>query len=150
MARMNQLVTPIWDMKYHFKCQDGTHLDKSIEDTWRRVATTLSYPGIESQKWEDKFYQSLCNFQFMPAGQILTGMRTERYVTLFNYFVMGSIPANMAGIFEHLKEAALTMQQGGGLGDVIDHHLNLIGFHPQQQLLLDSDVCTDCGFSKCA
>ncbi|MFQ5959666.1 MAG: adenosylcobalamin-dependent ribonucleoside-diphosphate reductase, partial [Alphaproteobacteria bacterium] len=30
--------------------------------------------------------------------------------------VMGAIPDDMTGIFEHLKEAALTMQQGGGIG----------------------------------
>src|SRR3546814_17165250 len=29
---------------------------------------------------------------------------------------MGTIPDDMGGIFEHLREAALTMQQGGGIG----------------------------------
>src|SRR5262245_22879179 len=29
---------------------------------------------------------------------------------------MGNIPDDMSGIFEHLREAALTMQQGGGIG----------------------------------
>ena len=47
--------------------------------------------------------------QFVPAG-------TGRTVTLFNCFVMGAIPDSLDGIFEHLKEAALTMQQGGGVG----------------------------------
>ena len=37
-------------------------------------------------------------------------------MTLFNCFVMGTIPDSMGGIFEHLREAALTMQQGGGIG----------------------------------
>ena len=37
-------------------------------------------------------------------------------MTLFNCFVMGTIPDDMSGIFEHLREAALTMQQGGGIG----------------------------------
>ncbi len=37
-------------------------------------------------------------------------------MTLFNCFVMGTIPDSMGGIFEMLKEAALTMQQGGGIG----------------------------------
>ena len=35
---------------------------------------------------------------------------------LFNCFVMGAISDDMNGIFESLKEAALTMQQGGGIG----------------------------------
>ena len=37
-------------------------------------------------------------------------------MTLFNCFVMGTIPDSLDGIFGALKEAALTMQQGGGIG----------------------------------
>ncbi|HXQ47401.1 MAG TPA: adenosylcobalamin-dependent ribonucleoside-diphosphate reductase, partial [Caulobacteraceae bacterium] len=44
------------------------------------------------------------------------GAGTARNVTLFNCFVMGAIPDDMSGIFTHLREAALTMQQGGGIG----------------------------------
>jgi hypothetical protein len=29
---------------------------------------------------------------------------------------MGTIPDDIGGIFAHLREAALTMQQGGGIG----------------------------------
>ena len=46
----------------------------------------------------------------------MSGAGANREVTLFNCFVMGTIPDNMSGIFESLKEAALTMQQGGGIG----------------------------------
>ena len=56
------------------------------------------------------------DFRFLPAGRILAGAGAERNVTLFNCFVMGDIPDDMTGIFENLKEAALTMQQGGGIG----------------------------------
>src|SRR5207245_2664301 len=61
-------------------------------------------------------YDALSGFQFLPAGRILAGAGTERSVTLFNCFVMGAIPDDMGGIFAHLREAALTMQQGGGIG----------------------------------
>ena len=37
-------------------------------------------------------------------------------MTLFNCFVMGRIDDSLPGIFDGLKEAALTMQQGGGIG----------------------------------
>ena len=47
---------------------------------------------------------------------MIAGAGTGRTVTLFNCFVMGTIPDDMAGIFENVKEAALTMQQGGGIG----------------------------------
>ncbi|MEL7088934.1 MAG: adenosylcobalamin-dependent ribonucleoside-diphosphate reductase, partial [Planctomycetota bacterium] len=52
----------------------------------------------------------------LPAGRILAGAGTDRSVTLFNCFVMGTIPDSIEGIFQMLKEAALTMQQGGGIG----------------------------------
>ena len=32
----------IWDMKYRFKAPDGAAIDKSIEDTWTRVANALA------------------------------------------------------------------------------------------------------------
>jgi len=35
---------------------------------------------------------------------------------LFNCFVIGTIADSMDGIFDALKEGALTMQQGGGVG----------------------------------
>ncbi len=103
----------IWDMKYRFKEADGTPIDKSVEDSWRRIARALAEP---EPKREDEFYAALEDFKFLPAGRITAGAGTERNVTLFNCFVMGTIPDSMAGIFDMLKEAALTMQQGGGIG----------------------------------
>ena len=58
----------------------------------------------------------MSDFQFLPAGRVIAGAGTGRHVTLFNCFVMGTIPDDMGGIFAHLREAALTMQQGGGIG----------------------------------
>ncbi len=66
--------------------------------------------------WEDRFYGALEDFKYLPAGRITAGAGTDRSVTLFNCFVMGTIPDSLAGIFDALKEAALTMQQGGGIG----------------------------------
>ncbi|MBH62406.1 MAG: ribonucleoside-diphosphate reductase, adenosylcobalamin-dependent [Alphaproteobacteria bacterium] len=106
----------IWDMKYRFKAADGTPLDKTLEESWRRVANTLAAVEATPETWQDKFYAALEGFKFLPAGRILAGAGTERDVTLFNCFVMGTIPDDMSGIFENLKEAALTMQQGGGIG----------------------------------
>ena len=106
----------IWDMKYRFKAPAGSPIDRTIEDSWRRVATALAAVEDTPDAWEEKFYQALDGFKFLPAGRIWAGAGTERAVTLFNCFVMGTIPDDMSGIFEHLKEAALTMQQGGGIG----------------------------------
>ncbi|HKL04974.1 MAG TPA: adenosylcobalamin-dependent ribonucleoside-diphosphate reductase [Roseovarius sp.] len=106
----------IWDMKYRLKEGDGTPIDETVEDTWRRIARALAQVEAEPEKWEERFYTALEDFKYLPAGRITAGAGTARSVTLFNCFVMGTIPDSMGGIFEMLKEAALTMQQGGGIG----------------------------------
>lgn len=106
----------IWDMKYRFKEADGTPIDVTVEDSWRRIARSLAQVEADPAAWEPKFYAALEDFKFLPAGRITAGAGTERSVTLFNCFVMGTVPDDMGGIFEGLKEAALTMQQGGGIG----------------------------------
>ncbi len=115
----------IWDMKYRFKTTDGTPIDETVEDTWLRIAKALAVPEsgeIQSDDtdartfYEESFYRAMEGFKFMPAGRIVAGAGTERAVTLFNCFVMGTIPDSMDGIFTMLREAALTMQQGGGIG----------------------------------
>ena len=106
----------IWDMKYRFKGADGTAKDATVEDTWRRIARDLAQVESDADVWEDKFFTALEDFKYLPAGRITAGAGTARRVTLFNCFVMGTVPDSMSGIFDMLKEAALTMQQGGGIG----------------------------------
>ena len=106
----------IWDMKYRLKQANGTPVDRSVEDTWRRIARSLATVEDDADAFEAEFYAALEDFKFLPAGRIVAGAGTDRSVTLFNCFVMGTIPDSMSGIFEHLREAALTMQQGGGIG----------------------------------
>jgi ribonucleoside-diphosphate reductase alpha chain len=106
----------IWDMKYRFKEADGTPIDVTVEDSWYRIARDLASVEDDPSAWEPTFYAALEDFKFLPAGRITAGAGTARSVTLFNCFVMGTIPDSMGGIFEMLKEAALTMQQGGGIG----------------------------------
>ncbi len=104
----------IWDMKYRLKDRDGAIVDETVENTWRRIAAALAEGDTEGH--EQEFYDALEDFKFLPAGRITAGAGTSRAVTLFNCFVMGTIPDSMGGIFDMLKEAALTMQQGGGIG----------------------------------
>ncbi|WP_299985732.1 adenosylcobalamin-dependent ribonucleoside-diphosphate reductase [uncultured Ruegeria sp.] len=106
----------IWDMKYRFKQADGTPIDQTVEDSWRRIARDLARVEKDPAHWEAKFFEALEDFKYLPAGRITAGAGTARQVTLFNCFVMGTVPDSMGGIFDMLKEAALTMQQGGGIG----------------------------------
>lgn len=106
----------IWETKYRHRdeYQGG---DNSLQDTWRRVARALAAAEPHSRDiWERRFYRTLTGFKFLPGGRILAGAGTQRRVTLFNCFVMGTIEDSMEAIFDHLKEGALTMQQGGGVG----------------------------------
>jgi len=116
MAALTPIAQQIWDMKYRLKAGDGTPVDKSIEDTWRRVAGALAAPEKEPEAWAEKFYDALSDFKVLPAGRIIAGAGTDRRVTLFNCFVMNTIEDDMGTIFDNLREAALTMQQGGGIG----------------------------------
>ncbi|WP_339632806.1 adenosylcobalamin-dependent ribonucleoside-diphosphate reductase [uncultured Sneathiella sp.] len=108
----------IWDMKYRHRSADDSNKERSIDDSWRRVAKAMAEvePAESRKKWEDRFYALLEDYKFLPAGRILSGAGTKRKVTLFNCFVMGDIGDDMSSIFDNLKEAALTMQQGGGIG----------------------------------
>src|SRR5215470_919646 len=116
MPQVAAISQQIWDMKYRLKDAGGGAVDRTIEESWRRVATTLAAPEKDPALWAERFYDAMADFKFLPAGRILAGAGTKRNVTLFNCFVMGTIPDDMRGIFENLLEAALTMQQGGGIG----------------------------------
>src|SRR5918911_74542 len=116
MPQVAAISQQIWDMKYRLKGPDGQAVDKTIEESWRRLARALAEPEKDTEVWTERFYSVLEDFRFLPAGRILAGAGTDRSVTLFNCFVMGTIPDDMGGIFSHLREAALTMQQGGGIG----------------------------------
>lgn len=106
----------IWDTKYRYR-EDGEAQDLSLTDTWCRIARALAkVEEKEPRQWQDRFYTALEGFKFLPGGRIQAGSGTTRRVTLFNCFVMGVIEDSMDGIFEALKEAALTMQRGGGVG----------------------------------
>jgi ribonucleoside-diphosphate reductase alpha chain len=115
-SKLAPISQQIWDAKYRLKADGGTPIDVTIEDSWHRVARALAAAEKSPEQWEARFYQCLEDFRFLPAGRILAGAGTGRRVTLFNCFVMGNVKDDLGGIFSHLREAALTMQQGGGIG----------------------------------
>jgi ribonucleoside-diphosphate reductase alpha chain len=110
----------IWDIKYRLKSADGVPIDADIEATWWRVARAVAAAekggARVRERWARRFHQMLSDFTFLPAGRIIAGAGTGRRVTLFNCFVMGRIEDDLSSIFENVREAALTMQQGGGIG----------------------------------
>lgn len=106
----------VWETKYRYRDGEQVH-ERTIDDTWHRVATSLAAAEPRDQAgWAERFYGILKDFRFLPGGRILAGAGTKHVVTLFNCFVMGVVEDSMDGIFEALKEGGLTMQQGGGVG----------------------------------
>ena len=113
---LSPFAADIWDAKYRLKSPDGQPIDDTIEATWRRVSRALASVEVDPGAWAPRFYDAMHGFKFIPGGRILAGAGAGRQVTLFNCFVMGTIPDDLGGIFSHMREAALTMQQGGGIG----------------------------------
>jgi ribonucleoside-diphosphate reductase alpha chain len=115
---MSDISRQIWDMKYRLKQPDGTPVDGDIASTWARVALAAAKAETPDRQRDSalQFAGALAGHKFLPAGRILAGAGAERTVTLFNCFVMGALEDSMDGIFSGLREAALTLQQGGGIG----------------------------------
>ena len=57
----------IWDMKYRLKTVDGQPVDKTIADSWMRVATELARPEQDQDLWKQRFYEAMEDFQFLPV-----------------------------------------------------------------------------------
>jgi len=104
----------IWENKYRYL--GATESDADIGATRARVARALATVEADAAGWEARFAGLLDGFRFLPGGRILAGAGTGRQVTLLNCFVMGTVEDSLDGIFDALKEGALTMQQGGGVG----------------------------------
>ena len=120
----------IWGMKYKLVTPNPDIPDDlSVNDTWGRIAMACAkaeptlygvelpaLSGMDITSRFNLFERALQDFKWLPAGRITAGAGSGRSVTLFNCYVMGVIPDSLSGIFDMLKEAALTMQQGGGIG----------------------------------
>jgi ribonucleoside-diphosphate reductase alpha chain len=110
----------VWDQKYRLHSPLGVPVDATLDETWGRIARAAAAvePGETTARarLEQRFHDAIADFGFLPAGRIIAGAGSGRRVTLFNCFVMGQVEDDLPSIFDNLKEAALTMQQGGGIG----------------------------------
>ncbi len=111
MALRTDIARHVWHTRYRYRDE------RDIDDTWRRVAgAAASVERTDRESWETRFFELLEDFRFLPGGRILAGAGTARHVTLMNCFVMGPLEDSIDGIFDALKEGALTMRMGGGIG----------------------------------
>jgi len=113
--------------RYALKDKEGTLIEHTPEEMWRRVAKGIA--GQEKvkdrQEWEKKFYDVLTDFKFVPGGRILSGAGTGYEVTYFNCFVIPSPKDSREGIIDSLKQLVEIQSRSGGVG------LNLSSLRPR-------------------
>ena len=121
MSEMSDISRQIWEMECRYSDDESANVEKTVAETWSRISAALFAPEREPAFRRRQFLDALSVFRFLPAGRFFAGAGTGRDATLFNCFVMGAIPNDMASIFGNLKEAALTLQQGGGIVTISRH-----------------------------
>jgi ribonucleoside-diphosphate reductase alpha chain len=107
----------IWNRKYRYAGSEDCVADGSVKETMLRVARACAEPEKDSEKWRKNFENILCGMEFIPGGRIIANVGTSREaVTMFNCYVMNKIDDSIEGIFDAVKESAMTQKQGGGVG----------------------------------
>lgn len=115
--KINDISVEIWNKKYRYQGNGEIPEDKNIEATWQRVASAIAGREGKKKEWENRFLDILTDYRFMPGGRIIANAGTNRTAaTMFNCYVMNKIPDSINGIFDTVKESALTQKQGGGVG----------------------------------
>lgn len=107
----------IWNSKYRYPGNGDIAADRTVRDTWLRVAKACAAGEAKQKFWQDKFMEIVEDFKFLPGGRIIANAGTAReQVTMFNCYVMNTIADSIEGIFDTVKESAVTQKQGGGVG----------------------------------
>ena len=109
----------IWRGKYRLQKKDGTPVDQTIEDTYKRVARALAdVEETDQELWYERFLSAL-NRGAIPAGRIISNAGASDYkpsTSTINCTVSGVIRDSMDDILEKNKEAGLTLKAGCGIG----------------------------------
>ncbi len=114
--------------RYALKDDKGNPVEKTPNEMWRRVAKAVSdaeKTPKEKKDWEEKFFNAMENFKYVPGGRILAGAGTGSKVTYYNCFVIPSPHDSRGGILETLSQMVEIMARGGGVG------INLSSLRPR-------------------
>jgi ribonucleoside-diphosphate reductase alpha chain len=110
----------IWDKKYRLSAKDGTPIDKSMDDTYKRVARALAdvEPPEARESWYERFVWALRRGA-IPAGRVTSNagaLEHKPATSTINCTVSGTIRDSMDDILGKVHEAGLTLKAGCGIG----------------------------------
>ncbi len=110
----------IWDKKYRLSAKDGTPIDQSMDDTYKRVARALADVEKEEvrEHWHEQFLWALRRGA-IPAGRVTSNAGAQEHkpaTSTINCTVSGTIRDSMDDILGKVHEAGLTLKAGCGIG----------------------------------
>ena len=110
----------IWDKKYRLIAKDGSPVDRSMDDTYKRVARALA--DVESPELREQWYESFLwalRHGAIPAGRVTSNagaLEHKPATSTINCTVSGTIRDSMDDILKKVHEAGLTLKAGCGIG----------------------------------
>src|SRR5579871_3202032 len=110
----------IWDKKYRLTTKDGEPLDRTMDDTYKRVARALADVEREEvrERWNERFLWAL-RHGAIPAGRVTSNAGAWEHkpaTSTINCTVSGTIRDSMDDILQKVHEAGLTLKAGCGIG----------------------------------
>src|SRR5690348_12372149 len=110
----------IWDKKYRLTAKEGTPIDKTMDDTYKRVARALAAVEAEGvrEHWYERFLWAL-RHGAIPAGRVISNagaLEHKPATSTINCTVSGTIHDSMNDILAKVHEAGLTLKAGCGIG----------------------------------
>jgi ribonucleoside-diphosphate reductase alpha chain len=110
----------IWDKKYRLTAKDGSPIDKTMDDTYKRVARALA--DVEGEHCREQWYESFLwalRHGAIPAGRVTSNagaLEHKPATSTINCTVSGTIRDSMDDILKKVHEAGLTLKAGCGIG----------------------------------
>ncbi|MGA2842532.1 MAG: adenosylcobalamin-dependent ribonucleoside-diphosphate reductase [Steroidobacteraceae bacterium] len=110
----------IWDKKYRLTAKDGSPIDKSMDDTYKRIARALA--DVEAEELREQWYESFLwalRHGAIPAGRVTSNagaLEHKPATSTINCTVSGTIHDSMDDILNKVHEAGLTLKAGCGIG----------------------------------
>ncbi len=118
--RFQEASLDIWDKKYRLSAKDGTPIDRTMDDTYKRVARALA--DVENEEirehWYEQFVWALRRGA-IPAGRVTSNAGAQEHkpaTSTINCTVSGTVRDSMNDILGKVHEAGLTLKAGCGIG----------------------------------